>query len=190
VARPTTKGDKVRKQFLALASVLALAVSVAAPVAGAHGGGSPASPPALLQTVLSRAHNALECLSQWQTLYKADGTSFPNVVDCVVYAAEGGQFGSPPPPPPPAGPTITSVTWTGCYTYEVDGSGFTGATQVVGGGALDDFTVVSDAEITASTPPGVGNFGVGGTVTVSTPAGSASAAVTGSTGSSNCSVEA
>jgi hypothetical protein len=60
----------MRKQFLALASMLALAVSIAAPVAGAHGGGSTASPATLLQTVISRAHNALECLSQWQTLYK------------------------------------------------------------------------------------------------------------------------
>jgi hypothetical protein len=170
----------MRKQFLALASMLALAVSIAAPVAGAHGGGSTTSPQALLQTVISRAHNALECLSQWQMLYKADGTSFPNVVDCVVYAAEGGQFGSPPPPPPPPGPTITSATWTGCGSYELDGSGFTGATQVVGssgsGNFVAGFTVVSDSEITGTT----NFFSPGSPVTVTTPDGTASATPTGS----------
>jgi hypothetical protein len=159
----------MRKQFLALASMLVLAVSVAAPVAGAHGGGSTASPPALVQTVISRAHNVLECLSQWQTLYKADGTSFPNVVDCVVYAAEGGQFGSPPPPP-----TITSAIQSCDNTVEIDGSGFTGATQVLENGTAETFTVVSDTEITFST-------GVSGPVTVTTPNGTASGTVTAGT---------
>ena len=71
------------------------------------------------------------------------------------------RFRSPLPPP-----TITSLS-ENCGTAEVDGSGFTGATQVQENGTSVGFTVVSDTDITFST-------GVSGLVTVTTPSGTAS----------------
>src|SRR5438477_1193477 len=81
-----------------------------------------------------------------------------------------------------AGPTITSATWTSCASFTINGSGFTGATKVTTN-TLGDvaFTVVSDSEIDATTP----FFGFSGmSVSVTTPAGTASGTVEGN--ESNC----
>jgi IPT/TIG domain len=82
---------------------------------------------------------------------------------------------SPPPPSsaPQALPAVTSVSPSsdpepGGDTVIIGGSGFTSATQILFGGAgAQNFTVVSDTEITATSPPGTGTVDV----IVDTPAG-------------------
>ena len=75
-----------------------------------------------------------------------------------------------------SGPTITSFTPTSGprgTIVTITGTGFTGATQVeFGGGATDNFTVVSATQITA-TVPGVGATGL---IRVTTPAGAGTSA--------------
>jgi hypothetical protein len=170
------------KTILALLGMVAmLALTTGVGVAGANG-----SAPITVQGLLSRVHNSLECITQWRTLYEANGTTtFKNVVDCVLYAAEGGQFGTPPPPPQ-AGPVITSVVTSlgandGCFIV-ITGTGFTGTTGVTDS-ALPaqppSFTVNADGTQIDAVPQDVGTgFSVGDTFTVTTPAGTASGANT------------
>jgi len=158
---------------LAVGMMLALTADVG--VAGANGGA-----PISAQGLVSRIHNSLECLTQWRTLYEANGTTtFKNVLDCVVYAAEGGQFGTPPP----AGPVITSVVASGSCIATITGTGFTGTTEVVDSAfpGPATFSVNADGTQIIAEPafPYTGDsIDLGTTFTVTTAEGTASGANT------------
>jgi hypothetical protein len=75
---------------------------------------------------------------------------------------------------PPAAPTVTSINPargpdTGGTAVTISGTGFTGATDVSFGGVGAKFTVVSDTEITATSP--ASSTDGPADVTVTTPAG-------------------
>ena len=79
---------------------------------------------------------------------------------------------SPPVTPSAALPQVTAIspasgTGAGGDSVTITGSGFTGATNVEFGGSGAAMTVVSDTEITATSPPGSGTVDV----TVVTPNG-------------------
>jgi dienelactone hydrolase len=91
----------------------------------------------------------------------------------LLYSRDPG--GNPPPPPPPPGMAITAFSPTNGglgLTVMITGSGFTGASAVsFGGVAASAYTVKSDSVIVAI----VGN-GANGSVSVTTPKGTASLA--------------
>lgn len=98
---------------------------------------------------------------------------------CLACGGGGGSKSaaavSPATPAPPAAPTITSVSPTTAVrgaSITLTGTAFTGATQVQFHGVTASFTVQSDTQISAVVPTGVSN----GTVTVKTPAGTATSA--------------
>jgi IPT/TIG domain len=83
---------------------------------------------------------------------------------------------SSPPPEAAAPPQVTSVSpasgaAAGGDTVTITGSGFTRATAVEFGGVSAEMSVDSDAEITATSPPGTGTVDI----TVVTPAGASAA---------------
>jgi hypothetical protein len=153
-----------------MAAVAVLALTAGAGVASANGG-----QPISKQDVASRIHNGLECLTEWKTLLKADGTSqFTSVLDCVLYAAGGGQFGTPPPAV--VAPVVTGVSNDGSNSCSlvITGTGLGGATSVTVAGNAVAITSDSDTEITTS---GVSTGG-GDAVVVTTPGGQASGVTT------------
>ena len=106
-------------------------------------------------------------------LYDQRGPGYPRVSDGE---ADIGAFESTFA----AAPTVTAISpatgpATGGTTVTITGMGFTGATAVdFGNTAAASFTVVSDTQITATSPLGTGTVDV----TVTTPAGTSSASST------------
>src|SRR5277367_596955 len=156
--------------LLAVAGVLALSV-------GAASASANSAAPITVQSVVSRIQNGLKCLSSWHSLYQADGTTqFKSVIGCVLYAAEGGQFGTAPPAIP--APTITSASLESSCEVVITGTGLAGATSVAIGSdaAITSFDTDTATEIDVPGDPTV----AGATVTVTTPGGSASTVISGS----------
>jgi phospholipase C len=94
------------------------------------------------------------------TVTGPDGTSATSAADQFTYAAAPSVTGISPGYGSPAGGTAVTIS----------GSAFTGASEVQFGTADAVFTVVSDSQITATTPPGSG----AAPVTVIAPGGTAS----------------
>jgi hypothetical protein len=155
--------------LLAIAGVLALG-------AGAATASAKSSAQITTQDVISRVQNGLKCLSSWHSLYQADGTTqFKSVVGCVLYAAEGGQFGTPAPVTPV--PTITSaVQRTVDCEVIVTGTGLAGASVTWNGFSNMSLDSDSATEIDFQ----VGTQAAGTTVSLTTAGGSASAVIVGS----------
>jgi hypothetical protein len=107
----------------------------------------------------------------------------PGITGPAVYSGPATDITAPPAAsestvPDAVPPQVTSVVpatgaEVGGDTVTIVGSGFTGATAVEFGGVSAEMSVVSDAEITATSPPGTGTVDI----TVVTSAG---ASTTGS----------
>jgi hypothetical protein len=163
---------KTMLPLLAVTGVLALS-------AGAATASANSAAPITVQSLVSRIQNGLKCLSSWHSLYEADGTTqFKSVIGCVLYAAEGGQFGTPPPAIP--APTITSAALESSCEVAITGTGLAGATSVTFGSRapITSFDTDTATEIDVPGDPLV----AGVTVTVTTPGGSASTVIGSSCG--------